>query len=620
MERCSITALCIILCLSVLTISVDSTIFVPADSLHTGPYIDRLEYKVIANQDQRVLALQAGEIEMDFSYFDPVHLSRFDEDSSISVYQHLRNGYSHFTINCAKYPLNISGLRRAIAFAFDKGDVVEHYLEGFGILHDSVVPKCNGWCVEDDFDFHYYAPQPDIGNAILDDLNFAINPTTGYRCAPDGTPFNITLEYAAGCGGPYAKIPFIAALESLNISGVLRPADFNDYIERLDNHGDYDIVYYGFNFYSNRVDWLANEYRSENADVYRMNPTNFRNESFDAWIDQLLYSDTYEEVYEASSEMQKILHYNVPRIVVYENTYLQGYRNNKFTGHVPDLLKGIAGPWTMRHIRKIDGTLGDSVPVAMSQEPDSFNLFVTSSEYSKRILENLYSCLYHLGPDGKPVVDLAKNMDIETHSTNPAVIPGHTRYIIDIVQNATWTDGEPLTAEDVAFTFNYMIQMEPLPDPEAQPLDWGLSELYAVYAPTNFTVIFEFTTESYWNFEKFAFRHIIPKHIYTSEICSTMHWSEWNPVFNPEHPMVTSGPFSISDYDSGEFYELTRNPNYYYRYEPQIPTTPTPTTTTNGATTPEGLSPTIVSLGMMGAVVITMIVIVEVFSSRKVKS
>ncbi|MCK4567161.1 MAG: hypothetical protein KAU48_07620, partial [Candidatus Thorarchaeota archaeon] len=147
-------------------------------SLVTGPYIDEVIFKVIEDQDQRVLALQAGEVEMDTGFFEPSYLTTLDSDPNIDIYRAIRNGYGHITINCDKYPLNISGFRRAFAFAFDKTRVTEEIMDGFSIEHDSLVPFPNGWCAEEQFDFHYYTAQPEVGNQILDDLNFTIDAET----------------------------------------------------------------------------------------------------------------------------------------------------------------------------------------------------------------------------------------------------------------------------------------------------------------------------------------------------------------------------------------------------------------------------------------------------------
>jgi ABC-type transport system substrate-binding protein len=552
--------------------------------MNTGPYVDNLVFKVISNQEQRILALQAGEIEFDTSFFDPVHLDTLAADPDIDIFSALRNGYGHITINCRDAPLNESVLRRAFAFAFDKTAVTVEIMDGFSQEHDSIVPYPNGWCVEDEFDWHYYTDQSAIGNAILNASGlFPYDGGTGFRTYR-GDPFNIVIEYASSSpeiAGGTAQIG-VDALLRLGIDAETRAADFNEYISRLDSHGEYDMVFYAQNFYSNDVDWLAYEYWSDYADVEYQNPSNFANTTYDSWRDQLLYGTTYEEVYEAAAEMQKILQYNVPRLVVYENTYMQGYRNDQFTGHVEDLGRYISGPWTMRKIHKLDGSPGGSVPIALPEEPDSFNIFVTNSPYSTTILENLYSSLYKYGPDLNPWPDLAESILTETHTDNVAVPEGHTRYTIDIIQNATWSDGTPLTAEDVAFTYMYMYESAVY----GNPAGVDLGDLVAVYAPTVYRVVIEFNTESYWQFSNFAFDYIIPKHIFNnSGGIGYSGWNTWNPVFDPAEPHVTSGPFLFTDYEAGEFYEISKNPDYYYAPEVTTTTTTIPTTSTSTTVT-----------------------------------
>jgi ABC-type transport system substrate-binding protein len=547
-----------------------------SDSLVTGPYVDEVVFRVIANQDQRILAILNGEIEMDNSFFDPVHYQTLNADPDISITEAVRNGYGHITINCDKYPLNISGFRRAFAFAFNKEAVTVEHMDGFSIEHDSLVPLPNGWCIEDELDWHYYTAQPDIGNQILDNLNFTIDDETGYRNAPNGDPIHIEIEYAAcSCehAGGIASYG-VEALESLHIDADYVSADFNDYISRLYRHGDYDMVTYAANFYTNDVDWLAYDYWSEYADVEYQNPTNFRNATYDSWRDQLLYGTTYEEVYEAAAEMQKILHYNVPRLVVYENSYMQAYRNDKFTGHVEDLQRYISGPWTMRKIHKIDGSFGGTVSIAISEEPDTFNFFVTNSAYSKAIMDNLWPSLYKYAPDQTPWPDLAESMLTETHTENPAVPEGHTRFTIDIIQNATWSDGEPVTAEDVAFTFTYAYESATFDNPAS--LEIG--PLVGAYAITPYRVIIEFSTESYWHFSDFAYDYIIPEHIFNDETgIGYEGWNYWNPVFDPAEPHVTCGPFIFTDYDAGEYYKIEENGLFHHLPLYCIPC-PTPTT------------------------------------------
>jgi ABC-type transport system substrate-binding protein len=582
-----------------LSVAVD----VPSD-LNVGPYVDTIVYKVIANQDQRILALQAGEIEMDNSFFDPVHLDTLAADPDIDIFSALRNGYGHITINCRDAPLNESVLRRAFAFAFDKTAVTVDIMDGFSQEHDSLVPYPNGWCVEDEFTSHYYTDQTTIGNQLLNDSGlFEYDLGTGFRTYK-GEAFNIEIEYASSSpeiAGGTAQIG-VDALRRLGINAETRAADFNEYISRLDSHGDYDMVFFAVNFYSNDVDWLAYEYWSGNADVEYQNPTNFRNATYDGWRDQLLYGTTYEEVYEAASEMQKILQYNVPRLVVYENTYMQGYRNDKFTGHVEDLGRYITGPWTMRKIQNLDGSFGGTVPIAISEEPDSFNIYVTNSAYSAAILSELWPALYSFGPDLNPYPDLAESMITETHSDNPAVPEGHTRFTIDIIQNATWSDGIQLTADDVAFSYTYAFEGIEYGNPAGS----DIGDLVAAYAPTPYRAVVEFSTESYWHFSNFAYDTIVPEHIFNDDTgIGYAGWNTWNPVFDPAEPNVNCGPFVFSDYEAGEFYEITHNPLFHYAPDRSGETTDT---TTNTEPTTTGIDPTLaIVAGAVGAAVVILV-------------
>jgi ABC-type transport system substrate-binding protein len=558
---------------------------VPSD-INVGPYVDKIVYKVIANQDQRILALQAGEIEMDNSFFDPVYLEQLEADPDVSVFEALRNGYGHITINTRDGALADARVRRAFAYAFDKYAVTINIMDGFSQEQDSLVPYPNGWCIEDEMEYHYYADETAIGNAILDAAGYEIDGVTGFRTMPvTGDPIYIEIEYSSSSqeiAGGTAQIG-VDALRRLGFHADTAPADFNEYISRLDSHGDYDMVFYALNFYSNDVDWLAYEYWSEYANEPYQNPTNFVNDTYDSWRDQLLYGTTYEEVYEAAAEMQKILQYNVPRLVVYENTYMQGYRNDQFTGHVGDLGRYISGPWTMRKIQKLDGTFGGTVPIAIGQEPDSFNIYVTNSAYSAAILSELWPSLYGFGPDLNPWPDLAESMITETHSDNAAVPAGHTRFTVNIVQNATWSDGEQLTAEDVAFTFTYAFESAAFGNPAGS----DIGDLVAAYAPTPYQAVIEFSTESYWHFSNFAYDTIIPEHIFNDvDGIGYEGWNTWNPVFDPAEPNVNCGPFIFTDYADGEFYEISFNEDFHYAPEHiDVTTTTTPDTTTDTGVT-----------------------------------
>ena len=412
-------------------------------------------------------------------------------------------------------------------------------------------------------------------------MGFEIDDSTGYRIAPNGEAFDIEImysPYSAEIAGDCTQIG-VDALHALHIDALAVAEDYPTI-----GNGDYDMAFYVIDHFENDVEWLAYEYWSENADDYYQNVARFENETYDNWRDQLINGTTYEEVYEASAEMQKILHYNVPRLVVYEDTYLQAYRNDVFEGHVDDLGRYISGLWTMRNIHKLDGSFGGTVNVAIYQDPDSFNIFVTHSLCSREILSEIWPSLYKYGPDMTPWSDLAQSMWTETHSDNPAVPVGHTRFTFDIVQNATWSDGEPLTAEDVVFSFIYALESREYGNYVIR----DIVDLAAAYTPTTYRAVIEFNTKSYWHFNNLAFNYIIPEHIFNNDTgIGYDGWNTWNPVFDSAEPNVNCGPFIFSDYHAREFYRISRNPLFHYAIDPSNPNsiTGTNTTTTTSTTT-----------------------------------
>ncbi|MHA1769464.1 MAG: hypothetical protein ACTSV3_06380 [Candidatus Thorarchaeota archaeon] len=79
------------------------------------------------------------------------------------------------------------------------------------------------------------------------------------------------------------------------------------------------------------------------------------------------------------------------------------------------------------------------------------------------------------------------------------------------------------------------------------------------------------------------------------------------PVFDPDDPQVTAGPYAFSDYEAGEFYEITANPDFYY-YPPPSKTTSTTTTTTTTNPTGSGFNASLALVaGAVGAAVVILV-------------
>jgi len=549
----------------------------PGFGLKNGPFVDKIQFKVMpGGDDQQVLALLNDEIDLIDSSIHPSFLSQLNLSENVNTVSHPRNGYGFIVINCTKYPFNITAFRRAAAFALDKYAISEDIWEGFSQPQDSCVPSMNPFSIEGQLSYSYYDAYVELGNQLLDDAGFLDVDADGFRDAPDGSNFDVLVEVAhSSVIGIQVGEKMAEGLRALNISAASEPTDFPEY-----GHDDFDMVFFSLNFDSFDVDWLAYEFWGEHLGTSFQNILSWSNASYDGWRDQLLNSTSYEEVYEAAIEMQRVWVYECPWIICYENYMHSAYRIDRFEGHVNDWSEGVPGSWTNRKVHlKADqgGSFGGTFRWSNALGLDTFSILGASSAYTLNVLTELYDSLMTLDSEGKDMMWLAESYLAETHADNAAIPAGHTRFIFQLLQNATWTDGNPLTADDVVFSLNFL---------RAAPRNRyraDLLEMSAAYAPAIYTVIVEFNTESYWHLHNVAFKPILPKHI-LQEI-AIEDWAEWSPN-PPIEEMVTSGPFNVSEYVAGEFVELTYNPNYFFGPNRSAGVESTPTTPTSNGTLP----------------------------------
>lgn len=150
-------------------------------------------------------------------------------------------------------------------------------------------------------------------------------------------------------------------------------------------------------------------------------------------------------------------------------------------------------------------------------------------------------------------------------------------YTIKLNQDATWTDGTPITADDVVFTLNlfanpevettglYLTSLEGVD--ESGKLESG-TEIPNLVAVDDKTFTFKTKSPMDPNYVKEMIGTNIfvqPKHVVESIAIDELAGSN---AFNK--PSVTSGPYKFIDYVQDSYLELAAN-DTYYRGEPEIP-------------------------------------------------
>ncbi|MFW9769201.1 MAG: ABC transporter substrate-binding protein, partial [Candidatus Thorarchaeota archaeon] len=331
----------------------------------------------------------------------------------------------------------------------------------------------------------------------------------------------------------------------------------------------------------------------ETTEVLR-NDCYFSNSTYDIYFADLLSKPGFYEVYDAAAEIQKIIHFNVPRLVICPTPVIQPYRTDRFMGLIEDLTRGVSGVWSLCNMYSITGNPGGSVRIGFTSMPGSFNIY-TAYLNTRPFFENLWPTLFSIGPDMELIPNIATSMSVERHADNQDIPEGHTRLTIDMIQNATWSDGIPLTAEDVVFTHMYELESGAFGNPAAQDLQGILS----IYAPTPYRVVIEYSTESFWYPYNEAVRYIIPKRMFSLGGIGYERWEDWNPVRDPDEPHITCGPFIMNEFISTENtmeFTMKKNPNYHYNASdlPDV-NTATPSTTDATLPNPTGLQPLILN-------------------------
>jgi peptide/nickel transport system substrate-binding protein len=134
-----------------------------------------------------------------------------------------------------------------------------------------------------------------------------------------------------------------------------------------------------------------------------------------------------------------------------------------------------------------------------------------------------------------------------------------------IRKNVTWTDGKPLTVDDVVFTYQAMI--------DTPALNRGGVELSGVKAEGD-EVVFTFPSTSFTKLWNLAGQiGIVPKHLLSGKKLDTFT----NP--NP----VGTGPFTLSSFSS-QVYQVKANPKYW-KGKPAVPQVKFPAYTANAVQT-----------------------------------
>ena len=198
-------------------------------------------------------------------------------------------------------------------------------------------------------------------------------------------------------------------------------------------------------------------------------------------------------------------------------------------------------------------TKGGTWTVDLSHDPDSLIPNASSESFSNIIDQSIYTPLFYGDSNGMLHPGLAKELPT---LTNGGISADLKTWTIHLKPNLVWSDGMPLNASDVDFTWKLWNNAH---FNASNTVGFNLISSADV-STDNLTIVFHLKQPfssfiSLWADGLYA---PLPAHHYTNMAPDQILTSADN--FNPS---VTSGPFMMSESVPGDHYTVIRNIKYY---------------------------------------------------------
>ncbi len=188
-----------------------------------------------------------------------------------------------------------------------------------------------------------------------------------------------------------------------------------------------------------------------------------------------------------------------------------------------------------------------TLTVPADTQMTTFNPFLSYYDGELNVIGAIYPALTMLDDKGEPVPYLA---DSWTTSSDQLT------WTFTLHSGLTWSDGEPLTAEDAAWTFNLIMS-----DPVAATSNGSLVANFKSVTATDDTTLVIKTKQPQANMLYLSIPvsgiPIVPEHIWKDHVSGLKNYR------NMDMPVVGYGPFTLTGFKTNQFAEMTANKDFF---------------------------------------------------------
>lgn len=195
---------------------------------------------------------------------------------------------------------------------------------------------------------------------------------------------------------------------------------------------------------------------------------------------------------------------------------------------------------------------GELVISTIGEGPKTFNPCNSKDNTSSTMAGMMYDGLVTTDPrTGEVVPQLAKSFSIEGNE-----------YTINLRRGVKWSDGKPITADDVIYTYEEIV-FKGLGNTATRDMMVIGGKLPALEKIDDYTVKFT-TSKPFAPFLRILSYQIVPKHYFKpySDKGESVFNAFLSPNTNPKE-IVTNGAYRLKEYVAAQRVVFVRNPNYY---------------------------------------------------------
>ena len=331
------------------------------------------------------------------------------------------------------------------------------------------------------------------------------------------------------------------AWEELGFEVDVQPTEFSTLIETFYDEQDFQVAISGWSGRVDRLDpqhYLGTLY-GENTDLGGNNAGGWVDDEFDELFRAQQAEGDQDARAEYVREAQAVAAEDMPVNVLFYRDEVVGYNNTTFENYTEMSGEALYNEWTPSTVSPLTDDL--SLTIGTPEEPDTINPLDATTVWAWKFVRMYYDKLVRLSPDAEPEPWAAESFDALDDTT----------YEITLRDGMTFHDGEPVTVEDIKFTFDYYQEQE---FGYFMPFIEMIEETEIV---DDSTVQFHLDSP-YGAFPNVTLAQIpiLPQHIWADI-------DEPTELGPDEIPTVGSGPFEFEQYDLGEYQSVVLNEDHW---------------------------------------------------------